>query len=797
MFRAILTLLASCTLLLPSPAMATVKEYHLEIAEQTMSIHGKPAQVMTINDTIPGPVLYFDEGDRARIHVTNTMSVSTSVHWHGLLVPPDMDGVPFVTQVPIEPGTTLTYEFPVRQTGTYWYHSHSALQEQSGLYGALVISDGKDQLQVDRDYVVLLSEWTGDDPHQVLRTLKRGSEWFALQKGSAQSLVGAAVAGRLGDYLYRELQRMPPMDISDVAYDYFLANGKTEITIDANPGEVVRLRLIDGSATTYFHLEYADGPMTIISADGQRVEPDRQDRFLIGVAETYDVLITAPQHGAAELRATAHDGSGYASVWVGSGKRHAAADIPRPELYQTMHRGTFSSLFALTPAGAMGMPDSKVRAGHFDQPGIMGMDHHGMMQKHHKHGSGSGPRSGHGDHGDHGDHGTRDDDASLQHHRLHDGDRHGDSHHEMHGARSSEPKTIPRPEAASARPFGEKYGFLAADSASRPHRAVDGGPLRPGTPYQGLRSLRPTVFPDNAPVRELRLTLDGDMERYVWFLNNKPLSETDHILVKEGEVVRFILINRTMMHHPMHLHGHFFRVINGQNEYAPLKHTVDVAPMSTTVIEFYTDEVGDWLFHCHLLYHMKSGMKRLVHYEGFEPSAEVREVRDQLYHDPWYAWLEADFLSNMTEGTFSLSNTRLMLDAAWESGWRKVKRNHWEGLITLGRYQNRFTSFFAGVNVLGEGWDVDHVRGVLGLKYLLPFNLDFAAWVDTEAGARLMLEKELELTPRLSLHGEAHYDTHDQWEGAVGLHYLLGRDLSLIAKWHSEFSYGAGISLRF
>lgn len=287
------------------------------------------------------------------------------------------------------------------------------------------------------------------------------------------------------------------------------------------------------------------------------------------------------------------------------------------------------------------------------------------------------------------------------------------------------------------------------------------------------------------------------MERYVCFLNNKPLSESDHILIKEGEIVRFIMINRTMMHHPMHLHGHFFRVVNEQGEHAPLKHTVDVAPMSTTVIEFYGNEVGDWFFHCHLLYHMKSGMARMVHYQGFEPDEAVQAVRPKLYSDSWYAWIEADFLSNMTEGAFSLSNTRTMFDAAWEVGWHKVEETDWEGLFTLGWYQNRFTSFFAGIDVLGEGSDVEDWRGILGLKYLLPLNMDFSAWVDTEAGARIMLEKDLELTPRLGLHGEVEYDTHDRWEGAVGLHYMLTRELSLIGKWHSEFGYGDGISLRF
>jgi hypothetical protein len=219
--------------------------------------------------------------------------------------------------------------------------------------------------------------------------------------------------------------------------------------------------------------------------------------------------------------------------------------------------------------------------------------------------------------------------------------------------------------------------------------------------------------------------------------------------------------------------------------------------MSTTVIEFYAGEMGDWFFHCHLLYHMKSGMARLVHYQDFTPDPSVQAVRNRLYRDPWYFWGEADVLSNMTEGSLTLANTRTALEASWEVGWQEVDDTEWEGIATIGWYLNRFTSFFAGVDAMGAGSDKEEARGVFGLSYLLPLNLETSAWVDTEGGFRVMLEKALELTPRFGLHGEVEFDSHKDGEGAVSLHYTLTRDVSLIGKWHSDFGYGGGIQIRF
>ncbi len=740
------------TLLAHINAQAATVGYDLTIAQQEVNITGKPARGMTINGGIPGPTLQFKEGDFARIRVHNTMSVETSIHWHGLLVPPDMDGVPNISFPPIKPGTTFTYEFPIRQSGTYWYHSHTRMQEQSGVYGAIVIEPRQNDPQPERDHVVMLSDWTDEDPHEVNRTLKRGSEWYAIQKGSGQSILGAARLDMLGDYFKRELQRMPAMDIADVAYDRFLANGESESILPAEPNETVRLRIIDGSSTTYFHLEFAGGPMSIVAADGMDVESINEKRFLIGVAETYDVLVQVPSSGAYEFRATAHDGSGYASVWIGSGERHPAPDVPKPNLYHTMGELSLKQIFSLTPAGTMGMPDGDVEAGKFDQPGMMGM---GSM------------------------------DMGAM--KVMEGMDHGGHSMPIH------------PQASRlGKKYGADFGFLASDVSSSKSPAVDGmSPNRPWTPYAKLRAIKPTAFSKDKPNREIRLTLDGDMKRYVWFLNNKPLSESDSIRIREGEVVRFIMINRTMMHHPMHLHGHFFRVINDQGDYAPLKHTVNVAPMSTTVIEFDANEFGDWFFHCHLLYHMEAGMARVVHYEGFPLSPELAIIRPELYKDSWYFWGRADVLSNMTEGFLTLSNTRNILTAEWEAGWQNVDDTEWEKLFTWDRYINRFFTVFAGADLLGVSNDIEDTRAVFGIQYLLPLNLESRAWIDSDGGARFNLGKSFELTPRLALFGEAQYDTHDMWEGRAGLSYMVHKHFSLVGQWHSDYGLGGGLQIRF
>ncbi len=591
-----------------------------------------------------------------------------------------------------------------------------------------------------------MSDWSDESPHEIMRTLKRGSEWYTLKKGNSQSLLGAAKAGALSNFFKRELTRMPPMDIADVAYDRFLSNGESEAHINAKPGERLRLRLIDGSATTYFFVEFAGGSMKIISSDGVDIQPIEENRFLIAVAETYDVLVTVPQGGSYELRATAHDGSGHTSAWIGQGRKHPASDVPRPDLYALMGGVTLRSITALTPAGSMGMPDWRVDAGMFDQPGM----NMGGMNHVHEPGNSAPMKT----------------------------EESAPAHSGMHMDVPSDHKAV-----------------MGSHSMDHTETAVDGmDPRRPWPVYSKLRSMEPTTIDRSKPRRDIRLTLDGDMSRYVWLLNNKALHEQDKIIVRKGEVVRFILINRTMMHHPMHLHGHFFRVINGQGDYCPLKHTVNVEPMSTTVIEFDANDRGDWFFHCHLLYHMHSGMARIVHYDDFQPSPEVAEIRHNLLEDPWYVSTMSAVMSHMTEGNVTLSNTRNIFNAYWKAGWQNVEGTDYEVNLTYDYAFNSFFSVLAGAQLTdGELGD----RGIFGARYKLPLLIQTTAWVDTEGEFRVSGAKELPLTLRLGAFGEVEYDTQTEWEWQAGVTYMINKSFSLIGNYHSEFGIGGGLSLSF
>ena len=656
-----------------SSVFAGIVEYDLDINFKTINIRGKSSKAMAINNSIPGPTLRFREGDTARISIKNSMNVETSIHWHGLLLPYRQDGVPYLTNPPIEPGKTNVFEFPIKQSGTYWFHSHTGLQEQRGVYGSIVITPKEgERVSSDQDKVIVLSDWTDENPDEVLRTLKSGNDFYSIKKGTMQNLFGAAKRNALSDMAKRSSMRMPPMDISDVAYDAFLVNGKKEMEIPAKSGEKVRLRFINSATASYFYLQFAGGPVEIVSADGKDVQPVKVDRLLMAIAETYDLIVTVPKNGSYEFRATAQDGSGHSSIFIGNGKRIFAPNVPKPNLYKMK----------------MSMKKSMDKK--------MGMG------------------------------------------------------------------TMP--------PMNQ----------------------RPLSPYKKLRSIGKSILPKQNPKREIVLTLTGDMERYIWSMDGETLSADNMIRIRHGENVRIVLINKTMMHHPMHLHGHFFRVINGQGDYSPLKHTVDVPPLATQIIEFEASEYNDWFFHCHILYHAKSGMARVVSYEDTELDLDLKKIRHNLYKDTWYVNTIGTAQSHMTDGLTVLSNSKNILSATWQVGWQRVDKTGFDVELAYDRYFNRFLNLYAGINLVNE-----YERGIFGIRYLLPFNIESTFRIDSAGELRIELGQSLQLTDRIMVFGNAEYDTESREEWLLGGKYILSKNVSMIGQYHSDFGAGAGLEFRY
>jgi FtsP/CotA-like multicopper oxidase with cupredoxin domain len=683
-FRLLLLLACMCC----SLSFAKVVEYSLTVSEQAWAPSGMKhtTRSLTLNGSIPGPTLRFGVGDVARIRVHNALArESTSLHWHGLLVPNNQDGVPDLNTPPILPGATYTFEFPLKHAGTYWYHSHTGLQEQMGVYGAIVVEprDGG-QTRAASDHVLVLSDWTRENPSEVMRTLMRGSEWYGLKKGTAQSLLGAYRADALTDYFARERSRMPAMDISDIAYDAFLINGHITSELPAANGKTVRLRLINASAATYFYLQSATGPLKIIAADGPAVRPIRVNRLLIGIGETYDVLVTVPGADRWEIRATAQDGSGHASTFIGRGEAHLAPDIPRPDLYRM---------------------DASVL-------------------------------------------------ASLD---------------------------------ENERPPLSDSQALAAEIP------------RPLSPYSRLRATRQKAIPASQPRRTIPLRLTGDMERYIWSFNGKTLNEDGVIKVKRGEVLRLELVNDTMMHHPIHLHGHFFRVLEREISDAPLKHTIDVPPMGRRTIEFEANESGDWVFHCHLLYHMHAGMTRVFSYAEQGPD-HIPDL-GEMGRDPILLMLDGSVQTHMTMGMASLMNSRNDFFAMWDIGYMKNHDGgsdyHFHTEVDVG-WKRYFTPNFSSL----LGWrftndDEAENRAFAGVDYRLPYLIRTSLQMDSEGDARITAAKSLQLTDRLGLFAGFQYDTGSQWEWTLGADYTLTKQFSLISQYTSDHGFGGGISFRF
>jgi len=716
-----------------------VVRYDLTIKDTIVNFSGKEKRAIAVNEQIPMPTLTFTEGDIAEIVVHNKLKESTSLHWHGLFLPNKEDGVPYLTQMPIKPNETFTYRFPIIQSGTHWYHSHSGLQEQIGMYGSMVLLKKKDDPRFRKgiddlpEVPIILSEWTDIKPENVQRMLRNANDWAAIKKGTVQSYSEAIKAGHFKTKLGNEMKRMLAMDVSDVYYDKFLINGKNESQLSQfKSGDKVRLRISNGGASSYFWLSYAGGKMTVVANDGNDVEPVEVDRLIIGVSETYDVVVTIPNENIAyEFLATPEDRTKSASIYLGNGKVQLTSRMPKLKYFEGMKMmNDMMNMDGSMDDMGMNMSFQKMDMNTVMYPEITGNPEMKMDNK-------------------------------MNH-----------SNHSMNVKQDI--VTL-------------NYGMLKA-----PH---------------------PTTLPKDAPVRELRFELTGNMNRYVWSMDNKVLSETDKILIKKGENVRITLYNGSMMRHPMHLHGHDFRALNGQGEFAPLKNVLDIMPMETDTIEFLANAEGDWFFHCHILYHMMAGMNRVFSYEEQAPNPYLPNKiwaykKLQSESNKFHFMAENDFATNGNDGMVMFHNTRWSFGTEWRLGYND--EHGYEMETHIGRYvgKNQWFMPFIGFdwryrnqngevekNLFGQTNTKDQ-RAVLslGAKYTLPMLVEFQGEVFMDGNVKFQLMREdIPISPRLRWAFMVNTDK----EYMTGFKYITTRNLGISTHYDSDMGIGFGVTLNY
>jgi len=571
----------------------------LTISEQLFRLDGRTAPALAFNGAIPGPVIRLKEGQQATLRVTNRLHERSSIHWHGLLLPPAMDGVPGVSFAGIEPGATFTYRFPVKQSGTYWFHSHSGGQELSGMYAPMIIDPVEPEpFQYEREYVVMLSDWSFESPETLFSNLKKQGGYYNFQKRTAGEFF--TDVKRMGlwpaiqNYLMWDQMRMDPTDFADVTgYTFtYLMNGLSPVgnwTGLFRPGERVRLRLINAASMTFYDVRIPGLKLTVVQADGQNVQPVVVDELRMGVAETYDVIVEPMEDRAYTIFAETMDRSGYARGTLAP-RMGMSAEIPerRPRPLRTMED--------------MGMS-------------MEGMDKGDMT---HSHGSMTmlgmepsvGQSNGQADHANH----------KSQHmeHRQQGAAPSMQGTQEMPSVKAIDPRRSKIPGAEPVKHGPDDHGpgnqMVAEYSRNRigePGRGLEGGDRRVLL-YTDLKSLAP--YPDQRePEREIELHLTGQMNRYMWSFDGKKYSEAkDPIRFRYGERVRLTFVNDTMMEHPLHLHGMWMHLENGAGAHLPRKHTVIVKPAERLSVAVTADALGPWAFHCHLLFHMDAGMFRVV-----------------------------------------------------------------------------------------------------------------------------------------------------------------------------------------
>jgi FtsP/CotA-like multicopper oxidase with cupredoxin domain len=570
--------LAAAASALALATAARAAEYRLVVDEATVTIEGRAAQAIAINGSVPAPTLRFKEGEEAVVHVTNRLAEPTSIHWHGLILPAREDGAPgFSGFQAIQPGETYTYRIPIKQNGTYWYHSHSAGQEQAGMYGAIVIEPrDAPAVRADRDHVVVFSDFTRERPDAILRNLKADHGYYNPRQAHGGRLlprraqVRPGRRGRRPQSLGRDAdgrhrpRRRQRLHLPDQRQG--TAGGRDPAV---PPGERVRLRFVNASAMSYLDLRIPGLKMTVVAADGRDVQPVAVDEIRMAVAETYDVIVEPTEERAYALMAEPLDRSGFALATL----------APREGLRAPTPERRPRALLTMADMGAHGGGHGDPHAGHAAPP-AGGMDHSAHVGMDHS---------------------------------AHAGMDHSAPPGERAGCARCRRSLRPHARAARRLPAGERGG-------GRHRRLRPAARLGRGLPagvkvlsYADLKPLKPQTD-TRAPSREIVVRLTGDMNRYVWTLNGKKFSEADPVRLTYGERVRLTFVNETMMAHPMHLHGMFFQAETGPDGATlPDKHVLSVEPGKTASVLLSADAPGEWAFHCHLLFHMSAGMMtRLV-----------------------------------------------------------------------------------------------------------------------------------------------------------------------------------------
>ena len=747
-----------CLLIVPSAiALHAQKrvEYDLYVRDTIVNFSGKDRKAISVNGQIPMPTLEFTEGDTAVIRVHNQLNEDTSLHWHGVWLPNKEDGVPMLTQMGIKPGETYTYSFPIIQNGTHWYHSHSGYQEQIGMYGSMILKKrendptfrkGIDDLPT---IPVMLSEWTDLNPKNIQRMLHNANDWAGIKKGSTQSYAEAIREGHFKTKITNEWKRMLAMDVSDVYYEKFLINAANESQLKQfKAGDKVRLRISNGGASTYFWLRYAGGKITVVANDGNDVEPLEVDRLIIGVSETYDVVVTVPEGGLSyEFQATSEDRTGSASLFIGEGKKQLMEPLPKLKYFEGMKM--MNDMMKMD--GTMNDMGMKMSLQQMDMNTVMYPEISGEPKKKSK----------------------KSKKDSAENHQEMNHSEMSEMDHSSHGNTSSNITTL-------------NYGVLRAPEN--------------------------TTLPKDAPVKEMRFELTGNMSRYVWSMDNKVFSETDKIPVKKGEILRITLYNNSMMRHPMHLHGFDFRVINKNGEYSPLKNVLDIMPMETNVIEFIANTEGDWFFHCHILYHMMAGMNRVFEVGDYQnpnlPNKKHAYKMLQMESNMKHVMAENDFASNGLDGSFMVQDARWALTSEWGIGYkpehgyevethlsRFIDRNQWfQVFVGFDWNQHKMLAEHGNVekNIFGQKTDRNKGLFSAGFVYKLPMLIDFQTEIYHTGKVRLQLMRE-DIPISKRVRAGFMWNTDKEYMGELS--YILNKNVHIRTHYDSDMKFGVGLKL--